>query len=307
VLIGRLLGALVFVAINPNFSLSHSRSTLWFLAHPLHVVKLASHASGMPDEMRKMCEEDAGAHVYGVAKNVEGYVNIFGDRSVTIEEIADGKVSNSTMQGGCFPCFRELLENGYSYLETFYISAADRAPKRSFGRLFDRDYDVKKTGLYRYQIIDRAKNPDLCLEYDRMVFESRDMAHRSPVARDAYLIHFANDRLEFKDRMEGKCIYAEPIRKFQAKYIYELQNVTALESPSIGKIKRLSVSIKEADGKVLAEGVYYGRIRGNDPMGIADFRCGSVTLPPITEILQPVASGQAPPSETARASAVPSP
>lgn len=263
---------------------------LWFFAPstifgidlvPLQILR----GTTLAGKMRIMCEKDAGVRIYKHVANVEGYAILPEDDAPTIEEISAGNASNATMKGGCFPCFEHLIRDGYEYIETYYIKASERVATRGFG--FRRDYDVNRTGLYRYKLIEREKNPDLCIPYDRMVYETRGPAKLNPSLSDSSMGLFARQHLKYEKQMEGKCIYAEPIKQFSAPYLKRLRAEIVGESNRQGQLYKIRSTVAAADGSLVAEGVAYSRVVGTDLMSIPEARCGNSVLPPITELLQP--------------------
>jgi len=248
--------------------------------------------AGTPaDELKARCEEDAGVRVYSRATDVDGYARLPEEPEPTIEQIASGNVSDATMGGDCFPCFEELVRYGYAYVETYYISAKDRKKPAPDYLLFglQRDYYTNQTGLYRYRLVDRNESPELCQPFDHMIEKAQAASVRGDRA-DARLIIFEREYREHMMALAGRCIYGERIAQYTAPYVIR-RTKTVIEQHAWktagARIVKLRRTVETTGGDVLAEGITYGLVRGEDPYSPARENCGSTQLPSLTEILSP--------------------
>lgn len=243
----------------------------------------------MPRAMKAMCDKDGGTRVYERVADVDGYAILPGEDSPTVEEIAGGKVSNATTWGGCFPCFEELVKNRYAFVETYYVDPTGRQRKN----FKDTSY-VAKTGLYRYRLVDRADNPELCGAFDRIrerIANLRRFDSSLGEWSEPGLSIFDRQFREFEPVLNGHCVHAEPIDAFSA--LYAIRHTRQIVGHSTWRgnpsdIERFRAYVGSADGKhAIAESVAY-IYRGAPPHNTAILaECGGAFLPPITQILQP--------------------
>ena len=137
----------------------------------------------MPPKMTEMCKLDGGKKVFARKKNVAGYARVQSVQDWEVPPVTLMASGRPDASGGCFPCFFELVRQGYEYFETYNRSEMDlkRPPARRFvghtrfgsiegiPQILKYTYDgshssfpfgdgyAEKTGFYRYQLIDRNK------------------------------------------------------------------------------------------------------------------------------------------------------
>lgn len=234
-----------------------------------------------------MCKVDAGVRVYDRPVDVAGYSMMPGADAPPIEEIAGGRVPKTRALGGCFPCFDELVKDGYQYIEAYYIGAADREGQPVLGQ--KRDYYTSKTGLYRYELAERSEAGEMCEPFDRIRNETKELTKINPALADPSMYRFAKQYEEYAATIENKCVVASAIESFSALYRIGLeQEILPWPTPNEMVYRRRSF-IESKQGTVVAEGVsyaYFDKVPQHY-LEVADARCGSIVLPPVAELLQP--------------------
>ncbi|ABS62482.1 hypothetical protein Plav_0859 [Parvibaculum lavamentivorans DS-1] len=242
--------------------------------------------SGSPyTDFDTICTKDAGLRINEPVDDVSGYAIYPGEGEPSVEEIVSGHVSDAPALGGCFPCIEELVKNGYQYVEAFYVSAKDR---RFSPFVEHQDYFVSKTGLYRYELIERDRGNNACGPFDRMLHESERLLDVNPAFVDTTMRRLALDYRAHSSQMEGKCVSVTSIDRFSAPYrIGKSREV--IDRPDGAIIYRKRTFVESADGTVVAEGIFYSYYeqRPAHHIAIAERRCGSLILPPLTELLRP--------------------
>lgn len=170
--------------------------------------------------MQELCEKDAGLHIYERIQNVEGYAvlpgqdNRSGHKSLSVSEIASGQASSLMISGGCFPCFEELVGNGYRFIETYFV-LPEGVPTDWRG---DNHY-VHETGLYRYQLVNRAEHADLCEAFDRILEGAKPPAS---YPRLGYKLQgFWQDYQKYKSKLGDQCIVVNKINEYSAGYFIQ--------------------------------------------------------------------------------------
>lgn len=232
-----------------------------------------------------LCAADAGIRIGRHVDGVAGYAIYPGDGEPSVEDIQEGNVSDAPALGGCFPCFKELIEDGYEYVEAFYVSAADR---RDSPFVEKRDYYVSGTGLYRYRLIDRESDSEVCTAFDRMWQESERLIHADPTFVDTTLRRFAIEYVKYEKDIGNRCVSAERVDRFSARYRVG-KSREEIELPDSSVVYRKRNFVERDDGVIIAEGVHYSLYLEppKQRLAIADRRCGSLILPPLTDLLRP--------------------
>lgn len=248
---------------------------------------LASFAAISSSTFENTCKVDAGVRVYDRPIDVAGYSEMPGVDAPSIEEIVGGRPPKSRARGGCFPCFDELVRDGYQYIEAYYIAAADREGQPVLGR--QRDYYTSKTGLYRYELLERSEAGERCDTFDRIRHETRGLTKINPAFADPSMYFFAKQFEEYAATIADKCVVASRIENFSALYRIGLeQEVLPWSTPDETVYRRRSF-IESKQGTVVAEGVsyaYFSKVPQHY-LKVADARCGSIVLPPVAELLRP--------------------
>lgn len=244
---------------------------------------------GPETDFRRLCHVDGGVRIYRQARNVRGYAKLpfYYSRTFvppTIAEITSGKVSDSPVTGGCFPCFHPLVRDGYDFFETYYVQADQRLR-------WGRDYDVEKTGLYRYQLIARKGHEEMCKPYDRLARKAEAATAADPMLAysEPELVLFNRQAREYAASLEGKCIFAQRIEAFSARYREQFRKDLLAQYDSWlghGTMFRFHHSVRERDGTVLAESIAYQYVPSSGSSSSKVLQCGGY-LPKITELLPP--------------------
>lgn len=243
-------------------------------------------------EMKALCEKDSGIHIYEEVSNVEGYAYFPENDEPSIDKIATGQIHDVDEIGDCFPCFSELIYDGYAYIESYYIAVEDRAPSRfaqMLGLAPARNYYASKTGLYRYRLVNRYDDPELCVAFDRVRLEAMGAARRKSPNDTAFLKIFDREYPGIRQLQADQCIYAEPIQKFSAPYsIHRTRDVvsTSERDGQLVRIFRTSRTFSSRTGRVVAEAVSYGLVIGEAPFTPDAENCG-LSAVPANQILVP--------------------
>ncbi|WP_293327300.1 hypothetical protein [Parvibaculum sp.] len=243
-----------------------------------------------PALMRGMCKRDGGLRIYKTTKNVDGYAILPPGGMQAAKKIAVGKVTGASFEGGCFPCFKELIGDGYEYIETYYVGEEDRLRSLT---LSGAQY-VRRTGLYRYRLVDRREEPYLCKQFDRYLRVYEDSVLRGRAKTYANVGAFKMQSAKYKEELHDKCIYAERISAFSSPYLLRHELKVVAEETEKGRSVRIrqfrnSVFYKD-EQSVLAEAIGYVFYAGEGPNAISDESCGQLYLPPITKLLVPSTS-----------------
>ena len=264
---------------------SYYRLALWISGPPPKHYK--------PEEMKRLCDADAGLRITEVF-GVEGYAVTPRADSISLEEVAAGNAVSFEAIGGCFPCLKELVGDGFQFVETYYISASDRAKKaRRHGReasLYNVDFYKQESGLYRYHLLRRSEdNKELCATFDETV--ERVAYHvKYHAIKNSFFLSFWREYKKYKGELSGRCVSVERINHFSAPYTLRNEQVY-LDGFSWrffpGKVRRESeVVTVHSTGEVVAASIAYRYavyLDGKYPwQGGA---CGSSQLPDIAEIL----------------------
>lgn len=256
------------------------------------VFRLATWISGLPPqgyipaEMQALCDQDAGSKITQLY-NVDGYSVLPRADLHPIEDITKGIAQHTGEIGGCYPCLKELVEQQFDYVETMYQSAADRYElahqhgSRYSRRWFEDQYP-NQTGLYRYQLVDRATSDVLCVPFDEAVKRAAQ-DHDSPLAKPQNVV-FWRHYLELKDQLADRCVVAKRIDQFEAPIAFttEKRRMTSIRWRLVaGHVSMYKESVVDhRSGEVVSRGVVYRYLvhRGGDRFHRIS-GCGATGLP----------------------------
>ncbi|MEQ9518359.1 MAG: hypothetical protein RLN89_02850 [Parvibaculum sp.] len=141
---------------------------------------------------QELCDTKGGLHVYKTVDDAKGFV-LYPRRS--FDKGSDGPVTDQG-RDGCLNCLEYLVRDGFEFVEATYHAPEDLT------RLRNNDY-ARSSGKFRYSL--RPRSEGMCNNYDYLV------ATYPPVKRVAE---------EFADQIGDRCLVAQPISDFTARYDY---------------------------------------------------------------------------------------
>lgn len=209
-------------------------------------------------EQRDLCDK-YGPPIKNEVIAVKGYAYSPIEFEKTMKEFELHPNQVSDLRVGCFPCIRELVVDGYEFIEAFYVSAKDlgrlEAESKLKKHLKLRGYDlyVTETGWFRYRLVDRDANPALCEVFD--VTLRRKGKDAFGIARSYGKMSISSPLLKKMD-VERQCISVEKIDAPSSRYLVENIRVVHQEINGLiggGLILRDSSIITDRrDGNVIA-------------------------------------------------------
>ncbi len=282
------------------------------------VFQLAAVISGLPamdyipEEMQALCDLDSG-WTSSPAYGVPGYARVPRVDRNSIINLAAGKADSAVRIGGCFPCLQELIAREFQYIETYYVSAADRkaiaiaAGTMRFEHTY-RDRYPNQTGLYRYELVHRnAPGPEevglyLYEQLNRSNTPSNDCdlfdnallraarQHEQHAVSKPELSSFWRDYQTYKEQLGDRCVAVRRIDKFEAPYVFETEERRMASVPwrlVTGHILRWRARVvRRADDFVIAQATEYRyRVHSGGKFFERRASCGKAGFPGITKIL----------------------
>jgi len=182
---------------------------------------------------QELCDTKGGLHVYQTVEDAKGFI-LYPGRS--FDKGLDGPVTDQS-RGGCLNCLVYLVRDGFEFVEAPY-----QAPEDAYS-LRNNDY-ARSSGKFRYSL--RSRSEGACNNYDYLV------ATYPPVTRVAD---------EFADQIGDRCLVAQPISEFTARYEYLRDTAFVSREGYQGEdgFVRLSSEIirDRISGEVLVEHNYY--------------------------------------------------
>tara|TARA_E500000305_G_C3952926_1_gene203101 strand:- start:110 stop:886 length:777 start_codon:yes stop_codon:yes gene_type:complete len=138
-----------------------------------------------------LCETRGGLHVYQTVPDAKGFVKM------PLRSFDNGENGPVTDQdrGGCGNCLDYLARDGFEFVEAEFTAPRYRSD--------NNDY-APQSGLYRYALVPRESG--LCERHDLLV------RFVPPVRLSAE---------KYADVIGDRCVHAQPISAFTARYQYE--------------------------------------------------------------------------------------
>jgi hypothetical protein len=164
-------------------------------------------------EFKALCENEIRGAATPVT-NVEGYAVIPDADKVSLSDMAVGKAQGEVAPFGCFPCFKELVRDGYRYVESFY-NAKENWKDPYYGSA------NMETGLYRYTLQDRGSQPSNCVKFDDWVWRVWRAETSQSLAPATDLSNFQQEYKAYRELLGDRCVVAKRIAALTAPYVYE--------------------------------------------------------------------------------------
>jgi len=190
----------------------------------------------MPDDIKQLCETEAGIHVYEDIRKIDSIVSL-----PTIEIVDNVKREYG---GSCRPCFGAgslSLNDDPPQLpvKEQYFSEPEQA-------FYPKPLERQGNGYYRYEIVGRPSSR--CEPFDDMMIQKgfRGLLERSPQA--------------LKEALEDSCVVAFKIDKPTSPY--SLQRTIVYESRryqgNAARIRRSTYELRRrSDGTLVARQTYF--------------------------------------------------
>lgn len=239
ILIGLVLMSMLLLISSCFLPLGRSdENPSWFHQISLGTTGLRVGRNYIIPEMRELCDQNSSPVIDDFVNGGYAYSPFEIERTIGKFEATAGMTANVNFD--CFPCIQELLVDTYPFIEVFYVSGKDvkhveRISTFQFpGRHSENDGYVTETGWYRYSLVDRETNPELCALYDYVANPITYDSTRSKAKQRALLKARATRRRipAFRKKMlasRGKCIAIEKIKAPTARHLVENFSVVQQE------------------------------------------------------------------------------
>ena len=182
---------------------------------------------------QELCDTKGGLHVYRTVEDAKGFI-LYPRRS--FDKGSDGPVTDQG-RGGCLNCLEYLVRDGFEFVEAPY-----QAPEDAYS-LRNSDY-ARSSGNFRYSLRPRAEGA--CNNYDYLV------AFKPSVRSVAE---------EFAEQIGDRCLVAEPISNFTARYEFLRDRIFIEREDYQGRdgfvLRSVDVIRDRRSGEVLVERNYY--------------------------------------------------
>lgn len=209
-------------------------------------------------EQRDLCDE-YGPPIIDEVVAVRGYAHSAVEFERTMEKFTLFPDQASDLRVGCFPCIQELVVDGYDFIEAYYVSAKDlgrieAASKfQKIPRLGGYDLYVTETGWFRYRLVNRASDPELCEVFD--ITLRRKGRDASGILKSRGKLNIQSHWLKKMD-VERQCISVEKIPAPSSRYLVE--NIRVIHQEINGLVdgglilRNSSIVTDRRDGNVIA-------------------------------------------------------